>query len=138
MGPHAPQKAIILWRMGPHAPQNCDFLWRMWPHAAQKGHPPNHWWRGHHISMAHGLRCATEIWLSVAHLSPCATESHISVAHSVPVRHRILEFCGACKTMRHKNIFCGAWQFGAPQNVVPPIASFLVVNYSINSQVSGH
>ena len=71
--------------------------------------------------------CATEMWLSVAHLAICATESHISVAHSVLVRHRISKFCGACKPMCHKNIFCGARLFGAPQNVVPPIASFLVV-----------
>ena len=87
MGPHAPQKVTILWRTWPYAPQNCDFLWRMWPHAPQKGHPPNHWCRGHHIS--------------VAHLDACATERHISVAHA--------KWCAT------KKQFSGAWNNGAPQ-----------------------
>ena len=108
------------------------------------------------ISVAHPTPCATERPISVAHIlhapqkgtflwrmlyvrhrkahfcgahPTCATESHIFVAHVVSVRHRIQNFCGACKTMRHRNFFCGAWLFGAPQKVILSIAVFLVVTF---------
>ena len=42
----------------------------------------------HRNSVAHGVSCATEVWLSVAHGWACATEFWLSVAHGQKMRHR--------------------------------------------------
>ena len=107
----------ILWRMEPHAPQKCHFLWRMWTHAPQNCAAPNHWCQAHHISVAHGTRCATEMYI---------TFLWRTLLHAPQKRQRRMQasrwlwgpqnFCGAWRKVRHRmSSFSGACPPGAPQ-----------------------
>jgi hypothetical protein len=40
----------------------------------------------------------------------------------------MLYFCGAPYLVRHRNNFCGALLASAPQNIIPSIRAFLLVN----------
>ena len=111
-GPHK-----ILWRMCPDAPLKCNFLWRIQFHAPQKRcgrMPSSRWWWGPHFF------CGA--WAPVRH-----RKYQFSGAHCRNAPQKSSIFGGASPNMRHRILSVAHGRFGAPQKLLPPIASFLVV-----------
>ena len=101
--------------------------------------PPNHWCRGHPYFCGVGCNPAVgggvHIFF-VAHGHECATERPNSVAHGLNMCHRKWRNSGAPPTVRHRIFSVAHGHFGAPQNSIPPIDSFLVV-YALELRSNG-